>query len=64
MKNGKISGIGKAGNPDIMDGVTEGMICGSNTEVIAGEKLIITAGALDVHVHYICPQLWTEVRRQ
>lgn len=44
-----------------MDGVTEGMVVGSNTEVIAGEKHIITAGALDVHVHYICPQLWVEV---
>ncbi|RXK41419.1 urease [Tremella mesenterica] len=60
VKHGKISGIGKAGNPDIMDGVTEGMVVGSNTEVIAGEKLILTAGALDVHVHYICTQLWTE----
>lgn len=45
----------------MMDGVTDGMIVGSNTEVIAGEKLIVTAGALDVHVHYICPQLMTEV---
>ncbi|OCF34631.1 urease [Kwoniella heveanensis CBS 569] len=60
VKNGKIAGIGKAGNPDIMDNVTEGMIFGSNTEVIAGEKLIVTAGALDVHVHYICTQLWPE----
>ncbi|KAK8861375.1 urease [Kwoniella newhampshirensis] len=60
VKDGKIAGIGKAGNPDIMDGVTEGMIFGSNTEVIAGEKLIVTAGALDVHVHYICTQLWSE----
>ncbi|WRT65486.1 urease [Kwoniella shivajii] len=60
VKNGMITGIGKAGNPDIMDDVTEGMVFGSNTEVIAGEKLIITAGALDVHVHYICAQLGTE----
>lgn len=45
----------------MMDGVTDGMIVGSNSEVIAGEKLIVTAGALDVHVHYICPQLMTEV---
>ncbi|ODO09283.1 urease [Cryptococcus amylolentus CBS 6273] len=60
IKNGIIVGIGKAGNPDIMDGVTEGMIFGSSTEVIAGEKLIITAGAIDVHVHYICPQLCNE----
>lgn len=61
MKHGKITAIGKAGNPDMMSGVTEGMVVGSNTEVIAGEKLIVTAGALDVHVHYICPQLWPEV---
>lgn len=61
MKNGIIVGIGKAGNPDMMDGVTDGMIVGSSTEVISGEKLITTAGALDVHVHYISPQLMTEV---
>ncbi|WVR04012.1 urease [Kwoniella sp. DSM 27419] len=60
VKNGKIAGIGKAGNPDIMDHVTEGMVVGSNTEAIGGEKLIVTAGALDVHVHYICTQLWPE----
>ncbi|KAK4687070.1 urease, partial [Tremellales sp. Uapishka_1] len=60
VKNGKIVGIGKAGNPDIMDGVTEDMVVGSCTEVIAGEKLILTAGAIDAHVHYICSQLWTE----
>nr|ODN98577.1 urease [Cryptococcus depauperatus CBS 7855] len=60
VKYGKIAGIGKAGNPDIMDLVTEGMVIGSNTEVIAGEKMIVTAGAIDVHVHYVCPQLWTE----
>jgi urease len=63
VKNGIIVGIGKAGNPDIMDGVTDNMIVGSSTEVIAGENMIVTAGALDVHVHYICPQLWTEVSR-
>ena len=56
MKNGYIAGIGKAGNPDVMAGVHSSLIVGSSTEVIAGEKLIITAGALDVHVHYICPQ--------
>ncbi|OXM75442.1 urease [Cryptococcus neoformans Bt63] len=60
VKNGIIVGIGKAGNPDMMDGVTDGMIVGSSTEVISGEKLITTAGALDVHVHYISPQLMTE----
>jgi len=51
-----IVGIGKAGNPDTMAGVDLCLIIGSSTEVIAGEKLIVTAGAIDVHVHYICPQ--------
>ncbi|XP_004502315.1 urease [Cicer arietinum] len=57
IKNGLISSIGKAGNPDIMDGVSVNMIIGANTEVIAGEGLIVTAGAIDCHVHFICPQL-------
>ncbi|XP_027342772.1 urease [Abrus precatorius] len=57
IKNGLIVAIGKAGNPDIMNGVSYNMIIGANTEVIAGEGLIVTAGAIDVHVHYICPQL-------
>jgi len=56
VKNGYIAGIGKAGNPDVMARVHPSLIIGSSTEVIAGEKLIVTAGALDVHVHYICPQ--------
>jgi len=56
IKHGRIVGIGKAGNPDMMDGVSPGMICGVNTEVIAGEKLILTAGAIDSHIHFICPQ--------
>lgn len=56
MRNGIIVGIGKAGNPDVMDGVDPKLIVGSSTEVIAGEKLIVTAGAVDTHVHYICPQ--------
>ncbi len=43
-----------------MDGVTENMIVGSSTEVIAGEKCIVTAGAIDAHVHYICTDLWKE----
>src|SRR5206468_9188461 len=47
IKNGLISGIGKAGNPDVMAGVTKGMIVGVTTEVIAGEGLILTAGGLD-----------------
>ncbi|NKB68324.1 MAG: urease subunit alpha [Candidatus Latescibacteria bacterium] len=56
IKNGRIAGIGKAGNPDIMPGVDAHMVVGATTEVIAGEKQILTAGALDAHVHFICPQ--------
>src|SRR4051812_40796360 len=56
IKNGFIAGIGKAGNPDVMAGVTPGMIVGVTTEVIAGEGLILTAGGLDTHIHFICPQ--------
>ncbi|KAJ2892991.1 urease [Zalerion maritima] len=56
VKNGLIVAIGKAGNPDVMDGVTPGMIVGSCTDVIAGEGKIITAGGLDTHIHFICPQ--------
>ncbi|KAK8008972.1 urease [Apiospora marii] len=56
VKDGMIVGIGKAGNPDVMDGVTENMIVGSCTDVIAGEGKIITAGGLDTHIHFICPQ--------
>ena len=57
IRNGRIVGIGKAGNPDIMNGVTSGMIIGAGTEVIAGEGKIVTAGGIDAHVHFICPQL-------
>jgi urease subunit alpha len=56
IKSGLIAGIGKAGNPDVMAGVTKGMIVGVTTEVIAGEGLIVTAGGLDTHIHFICPQ--------
>jgi len=56
IKHGVIAGIGKAGNPDVMAGVTKGMIVGVITEVIAGEGLILTAGGIDTHIHYICPQ--------
>ncbi|KIY65932.1 urease [Cylindrobasidium torrendii FP15055 ss-10] len=56
VKNGHICGIGKAGNPDVMANVHPSLVIGSSTEVIAGEKMIITAGAIDAHVHYICPQ--------
>jgi urease subunit alpha len=57
IRNGRIGGIGKAGNPDVMSGVTPGMVIGAGTEVIAGEGKIVTAGGIDAHVHFICPQL-------
>ena len=56
IKDGKIAGIGKAGNPQIMDGVTPGMTIGASTEALAGEGLIITAGGIDSHIHFIAPQ--------
>jgi urease alpha subunit len=56
IKDGVIVGIGKAGNPDIMDGVDPHMVVGASTEVIAGEGKIVTAGGIDTHIHYICPQ--------
>jgi len=57
IRDGRIAGIGKAGNPDAMNGVTPGMVIGAGTEVIAGEGKIVTAGGIDAHVHFICPQL-------
>jgi urease subunit alpha len=59
IRGNRIAGIGKAGNPDVMSGVTSGMIVGAGTEVIAGEGRIVTAGGIDSHVHFICPQLIT-----
>ena len=56
IKDGKIAGIGKAGNPDTMDGVNPRLVVGTGTEVLSAEGLIVTAGAIDTHVHYICPQ--------
>jgi len=56
IKEGILVGIGKAGNPDIMDGVNTNMIIGSNTDVISGEGKILTAGGTDTHVHWTCPQ--------
>lgn len=56
IKNGIIVGIGKAGNPDIMSGVDDKLIVGSCTDVVAGERSIVTAGGFDSHVHFICPQ--------
>ncbi|CAK9155799.1 unnamed protein product [Ilex paraguariensis] len=57
IRGGLIVFLGKAGNPDIMDGVSHDKIIGVNTEVIAGEGMIVTAGGIDCHVHFICPQL-------
>jgi len=54
IKNGRIAGIGKAGNPDIQNGVD--IIIGPGTDVIGGEGRIITAGGIDAHIHFICPQ--------
>ena len=54
IKGGRISAIGKAGNPDIQPGVT--IAIGAATEVIAGEGMIVTAGGIDTHIHFICPQ--------
>jgi urease subunit alpha len=54
IKGGRISGIGKAGNPDTQPGVT--IVIGASTEIIAGEGMIVTAGGIDAHIHFICPQ--------
>jgi urease beta subunit len=56
VRNGRIVGIGKAGNSSTMDGVTMGLSTGTSTDAITGEHLILTAASMDTHVHYICPQ--------
>lgn len=56
IKNGLICGIGKAGNPSIMSGVTPGLALGPGVDAISGEHLILTAGGIDAHVHFISPQ--------
>lgn len=56
IKAGRIVGIGKAGNPDIMEGVTPGMTVGASTEALAAEGLIVTPGGIDSHIHFISPQ--------
>jgi len=56
VKDGLITAVGKAGNPDVMAGVTPGMVVGPATEVIAGEGLLLTAGGIDTHIHFISPQ--------
>ncbi|MDO9461267.1 MAG: urease subunit alpha, partial [Alphaproteobacteria bacterium] len=55
IRDGRIAGVGKAGNPDVQPGVT--LVIGPGTEIIAGEGRILTAGGIDVHIHFICPQL-------
>ncbi len=60
IRDGRIVAIGKAGNPDIMDGVHPDLVVGPSTEIISGDGRILTAGAVDSHVHFICPQLLEE----
>ena len=60
IRDGRIASIGKAGNPDIMDGVDPDLVVGPSTEIIAGNGLVLTAGAIDCHVHLICPQIMEE----
>ena len=54
MKTARIAAIGKAGNPDVQPGVD--IVIGPGTEIIAGEGMIVTAGGIDSHIHFICPQ--------
>ncbi|WP_399095469.1 urease subunit alpha [Streptomyces sp. BBFR2] len=56
IRDGRITGLGKAGNPETMDGVHPDLVIGPETEIIAGNGKILTAGAIDTHVHFICPQ--------
>src|SRR5215469_11945473 len=56
VKNGRIVKVGKAGNPDTMEGVDPELVVGAATEVIAGEHLLVTAGGIDSHIHFISPQ--------
>ncbi|MDZ7886912.1 MAG: urease subunit alpha [Mycobacterium sp.] len=60
IRDGRIVAIGKAGNPDIMSGVHPDLVVGPSTEVISGNGRIVTAGAIDCHVHLICPQIMEE----
>ena len=56
IRDGLIVGIGKSGNPNLMDKVDSSLIVGASTEVLAGEGMIVTAGGIDSHIHFICPQ--------
>jgi len=60
VRDGRICALGKAGNPDIMDGVHPDLVIGPSTDILAGNGLILTAGGVDCHVHLICPQLVPE----
>jgi len=60
IRDGRVVALGKAGNPDIMSGVHPDLVVGPSTEVIGGNGLIVTAGAIDCHVHLVCPQLVPE----
>jgi urease subunit alpha len=60
IRDGRIAAVGKAGNPDTMDGVDPALVIGPSTEIIAGNGRILTAGAIDCHVHFICPQIVEE----
>ncbi len=60
VRDGRIVALGKAGNPDVMDGVDQALVIGPSTEILAGNGLILTAGAIDCHVHLICPQVLEE----
>ncbi|HET7720494.1 MAG TPA: urease subunit alpha, partial [Acidimicrobiales bacterium] len=60
IRDGRIVALGKAGNPDIMDGVDPALVIGPSTEIISGNGRILTAGAIDCHVHLICPQILDE----
>jgi urease subunit alpha len=60
VRDGRITALGKAGNPDTMDGVHPDLVIGPSTEILAGNGKILTAGAVDSHVHLICPQLMEE----
>src|SRR2546421_11351266 len=60
IRDGRIVALGKAGNPDIMSGVHPSLVIGPSTEVLSGNGKILTAGAIDCHVHFICPQIIDE----
>ncbi|WP_407560148.1 urease subunit alpha [Streptomyces sp. 184] len=60
IRDGRVTALGKAGNPDTMDGVHPELVIGPDTEIVAGNGRILTAGAVDAHVHFICPQLADE----